>query len=124
MTAREMLEMCRLRRESFINLARTTGLDIYKRDCLYEAQFYGNMEELLEDVIYNGGKHTEFLISAFEEREKEYLSCLLPDSPERTNERRRLQEFLNEPQNTAKSMTGVVHECDTQNPSTSTRLPN
>ena len=78
MTAREMAAACRFNRDRFLKIASLADTAAMQADFLYEAQLFGNMAEILEDYIYDGGRHIDFLFSAFEIREKEYLSALLP----------------------------------------------
>ena len=78
MTAKEMAAACRNNQDRFLKIATLADTAAMQADFLYEAQLFGNMAELLEDYIYDGGRHIDFLFKCFEAREKEYLAALLP----------------------------------------------
>ena len=78
MTANEMAAACRSNQDRFLKIATLADTTAMRADFLYEAQLFGNMAEILEDYIYEGGKHIDFLFKCFEIREKEYLAALMP----------------------------------------------
>ena len=83
MTAKEMAEACREFEGRYKKIASIQDTELLRRDFLYTAQLFGNMEEIIEDYIYHGGKHIDFLFKAFAERDRDWGSGTIPGKAER-----------------------------------------
>lgn len=82
MNAYDMAAGCREFQRRYLMIAAIQKEEILKRDFLNTAQLFGNLYEIVEDYIYNGGKGIDFLFKAFELRDKEWSSSLLPKEAE------------------------------------------